>query len=46
MTQLKVAFNFFANAPKIEAEIEKQTKRAKLRQVLRLVMTPLKLSLI
>ena len=41
-TQLIVAFNNFANAPKIEAWIEKQTMRAKLSQGLRLVMTPLK----
>ena len=40
MTQLIVAFNNFANAPKIEAWIEKQKKRAKLRQ------GPLKRSLI
>jgi len=46
MTQLIVAFNNFANAPKIEAWIKKQTKRAKLLQGLRLVKTPLKCSLI
>jgi hypothetical protein len=46
MTQLIVAFNNSVNAPIIEAWIEKQTKRAKLRQGLRLAMTPLKRSLV
>ena len=46
MTQLIFAFNNLVNTPKIEAWIEKQRKWTKLRQCLRLVMTPLKRSLI